>query len=345
MQKTVADIPFFFIIGRPRSGTYLLRSLFDAHPNVTIPTECPMIVNLYPKYGHKTSWQRKDLLRFYHDVCFHGAFRKWDLDKEKLKESLLNYEGKHRFQTLIKVVYLHSESSFPKEDISLIGDKNPVYSTNTEKVLKAFPEAKYIHLTRDYRDNLHSIKKVDFEAPYVPLIAYRWMFSARKILKIKQAHPDQFLTIRYEDLVSAPKKHWKEIADFLGIHYDESVFDFYKYRDASFKNHPDKEVKKYHQSLSDPINTKKIGVWRKTLSEKEVRMCDYVVGKYAELSGYERKFKESSIQLKIKSFPGKLYGRSSFLFGDFLDILPFRIRVKIKEGGSILAFIYHKIFG
>ncbi|HAH58404.1 MAG TPA: hypothetical protein DCL86_09670, partial [Bacteroidales bacterium] len=30
-------LPIFFIIGRPRSGTTLLRMLFEAHPQVIIP--------------------------------------------------------------------------------------------------------------------------------------------------------------------------------------------------------------------------------------------------------------------------------------------------------------------
>lgn len=47
----IADTPFIFIVGRPRSGTTLLRTLYDAHPNVNIPPECQFVVNLYGKYG------------------------------------------------------------------------------------------------------------------------------------------------------------------------------------------------------------------------------------------------------------------------------------------------------
>ncbi len=41
MKNKVKSLPFFFIIGRPRSGTTLLRTLFDVHPNVIIPLERP----------------------------------------------------------------------------------------------------------------------------------------------------------------------------------------------------------------------------------------------------------------------------------------------------------------
>ncbi len=344
-MKSPENIPFFFIIGRPRSGTYLLRSLFDAHPNVVIPTECPLIVNLYPKWGKTSRWDRKKLLRFYDDILFHKEFHKWDIDHEALKKDLLTFEGHYSFQTLIKVVYLHARSEFKKKEISLIGDKNPVYSTNTEKVIKAFPGARFIHLTRDYRDNLVSIKKVDFEAPYVPLIMYRWRRSAKKLLHLKEKYPHQFHTLRYEDLVSEPEMKMQELCRFLNIAYHPEVFDFWKYRDASFKKHPDKEVKTYHQSLASPINKNKIGVWEKSLSETEVRMADAVVGRYAELSGYERKHKKAPATLKIKALPGILYGKASYLFADFLDLLPFKLLVKFKEAGSVLAFLYNKLSG
>ena len=64
----LSQIPFFFIVGRPRSGTTLLRTLFDAHPNVTIPPECQFIVNLYPKYGKTSNWTESLLLSFHEDL-------------------------------------------------------------------------------------------------------------------------------------------------------------------------------------------------------------------------------------------------------------------------------------
>ncbi|HAL65426.1 MAG TPA: hypothetical protein DCP10_07675 [Bacteroidales bacterium] len=41
----------FFILGRPRSGTTLLRTLLDAHPQVKVPPEYPVVLQLYKKYG------------------------------------------------------------------------------------------------------------------------------------------------------------------------------------------------------------------------------------------------------------------------------------------------------
>ena len=59
------NIPFLFIVGRPRSGTTLLRTLFDAHSNVVIPPECQFVVNLYGKYGKKHIGQKRTSNTFF----------------------------------------------------------------------------------------------------------------------------------------------------------------------------------------------------------------------------------------------------------------------------------------
>jgi len=39
--RQLKDIPIFFVVGRSRSGTTLLRTLFDAHQKVFEPHEMP----------------------------------------------------------------------------------------------------------------------------------------------------------------------------------------------------------------------------------------------------------------------------------------------------------------
>ena len=48
--EKIRQTPMFFIVGRPRTGSTLLRTLFDAHPNVTIPQEWPMLLALYRRF-------------------------------------------------------------------------------------------------------------------------------------------------------------------------------------------------------------------------------------------------------------------------------------------------------
>ena len=66
--KNIESLPLFFIIGRPRSGTTLLKTLFDAHPNVNIPIECPVFMALHNRYGETKYWSKNTLSLFYNDL-------------------------------------------------------------------------------------------------------------------------------------------------------------------------------------------------------------------------------------------------------------------------------------
>ena len=74
-------VPFFFILGRPRSGTTLLKTLFDAHPNVKIPPELPIFLPLYQKFKHVKTWDREHILSFVDHVFQPNVFNNRNLPR------------------------------------------------------------------------------------------------------------------------------------------------------------------------------------------------------------------------------------------------------------------------
>lgn len=223
-MEELSNTPFFFIVGRPRSGTTLLRTLFDAHPNVNFPPECQFIVNLYPKYGKKTDWTEKDILAFYNDLLTQWLFDTWTTDNNKLKEALLSRKGHNSYGTICKEVYLQYNSLFEKKKLLFIGDKNPGYAIYTKLLLKIFPEAKFIHIIRDYRDNFVSIKNVDFELPIPSLVVQKWKYFFKKFNKDSLVNPDAYCVLKYEDLAKDPETQLHRLCKFIGIEYKTSVF-------------------------------------------------------------------------------------------------------------------------
>ena len=339
----VDKIPMFFILGRPRSGTTLLASLFDAHPSVVLPFECPFIINIQSKYSSVFNWNEGNLKQLASDIFQQRKFDSWRISESELSDYLLEFIGSNSFETIIKAVYLKFNSFFDKKDIAIIGDKNPVYSIYPAKLKKLFPDAKFIHLTRDYRDNILSIKKVDFEAPVTALLAFRWQFAEKRIFRVKEKFPNSFYTLKYEDLVTNPGKYLKSICSFLEIEYDESVLDFHKKQDVIFKDFDKDHIIKYHSSLLKPISNDKIYGWKSDMAEKDVRIADTIVGKYADYNGYERKYNRSI-------FPGFVsliwifYGYFSYFQRFVVDILPFRIKMRIRNKGPLMAILFNRYF-
>ncbi len=340
-EKELKDIPFFFILGRPRSGTTLLASLFDAHPNVVIPFECPLIINIFRKYHKIRNWDKRRLLEFYTDIISQRKFDSWRVDQNKLKSDLLANEGKTSFQELIKVVYLNFNSFFTKNEVLLFGDKNPVYSIYPEQLIKIFPNARFIHLSRDYRDNILSIKKVDFEAPVTSLLAYRWRFATNRMLSAENQNPGQFYRLKYEDLVSQPDVELKNLCNFLQIPFKPNVLEFHKKKDELFDSFDRDHIERYHSSLLQPITGSKTFAWRNSMDKNEVRIADKVVGKVADQAGYEREYKQNSIT-GITSLVWINYGRLAYFLRFVVDLLPHKIKMMSRNKGPLLAVLFNK---
>ena len=106
-----------------------------------------------------------------------------------------------------------------KKDTRLIGDKNPGYSIYPDRLKEILPDAKFIYILRDYRDNYQSIRNIDFELPIVSVVVYKWKHFYRKALQAVKKYPDSFIIVKYEELVSEPETCFQRLCEFLDLEY------------------------------------------------------------------------------------------------------------------------------
>ncbi len=323
--------PVFFIIGRPRSGTTLLSTLLDAHPEVILPPESRIIMQLYRKYRKRKTWKEYQIDEFLDDLYAIRKFDSWFIDRGLLKQNLTQALPNINFQEIINLIYISYNSLFEKEEIKILGDKNPHYCFYPEKLHSIFPEAKFIDLKRDYRDNVMSLLNYDFEAPWVSLLAYRWKMASRKMHALKKKIPQQVLSLRYEDFVKQPAHHLKNISTFLDISYQPDILNFYKQKDEFYNKYPPEILDTYFSSLFSPINADKAYLWKKKLKDDYVKVCDYVVGNWAETRGYERKYCKVGITIRLKCLPGIFYALFMYYRRMAIEKLPYVIKRKLKH--------------
>lgn len=157
--------------------------------------------------------------------------------------------------------------------------------------------------------------------------------------------PERYKVINYEKLVSDPEKRLKELCDFIGINFDNSVFNFHQKKDDILNTYPEGYVKTYHSSLLEKVNTSKIGVWKKELSNKQVKLLDFTLGKYSELAGYERKFKNHGPVTALVALPGRTHAALLYVATIIVNKFPYKLRYTILNKGPIaLARFYLSIF-
>jgi hypothetical protein len=333
------SIPFFFIIGRARSGTTLLRCLMDAHPQLNIPLECEFIIYLQPRYGKIKTWDEKDILAFYSDLIDFPKFDFWVVDQEKLKKDLLNCVGENSYERICRVVYLNYQSFFEKNELKMIGDKNPNYCLQTINLEKLFPEARFIHITRDYRAHIASMVRAKFESPIYSSLAFRWKFMNKAVDNHKKSNPAKFYTLRYEDLVSNPEKYLREICVFLGIDFSFEMLNYHSKLDQMLAIYPTDLIHLYHKSLLKPINAENLNAWQNELTRDQIKTCDIVVGSYAEECGYERVYKKRNLIYYTSCIPGIIFGRLYYVLLNLLDKIPLNLKRKIL---GLLAIIFQQ---
>ena len=98
-----------------------------------------------------------------------------------------------------------------------------------------------------------SIKNVDFELPVPSIVVQKWKYFFRKFNHDSITKPDAYYVINYEELAKEPEFHLKQLCDFVGILYDESVFNFHEKKDDILKIYPPGFIHNYHSSLMQKV--------------------------------------------------------------------------------------------
>ncbi|MFH2095436.1 MAG: sulfotransferase [Bacteroidota bacterium] len=340
-ENTYKNKPVFFILSRPRSGSTLLRMFFDAHPNVSIPFESPWLIGLYSGFGKRKYWKQKHILKFYRQLLKQWKFEGWDIDRDDLLNKLLSMQGEVRMSDLFRTVSMCFRSVYDKHEVLAFGDKNPSYSVNAKKLARIFPDAKFIHLVRDYRDNICSIRKFNFEAPIVSLLAYRWRYSFCRNMKFAAKNHGKMIRVKYEDIIMNPEKPLMEICKFIGIPYNSSMLDFHHKKDEFLKKYGNDAFQEYFPGLFDPVGSLEESAWKTNMSEKEQKIASAVAGKYAVTAGYGDKTYGKGFVI-IKRLPVLFYGWLWYQLRYLYDALPPAIKIFLFRPGAF-AGIYYSI--
>lgn len=284
--ERIKNIPVAFIVGCGRSGTTLLQTMMNSHPNIVSTPECFFVILLYPRFGKLTKWKEKDITEFIDTLYTMPGFALWLMDREMLISAMRAVMDYADYALMCKMVYYQMRKD--KENVMVLIDKNPSNSLFTDKLLKIFPEAKFIHIIREPRDcvNAH-IKRFNKKNTF--FLAWYWKGFNAAIEKVKQKSPVRFLTILYENFVRETEQTMKEICQFLNVPFDEKILqsNFAEILPQYKDNKTFDRIKIVHGNLLTPVNDANIGKWEKEMNKKDVAITEIIDGQYAaEKYGY-----------------------------------------------------------
>jgi protein-tyrosine sulfotransferase len=275
----------FFIVGNPRSGTTLLRSILSNHPEVFIPPENGSLGGMIRTFAGNRHQPWKTVVTLMLEKFRGGyAFDYWKLDLDEVQSAAESLPVEERtLSSLINIIYLKYGSIYARGKTRW-GDKTAGNSPALGKIYLVFPEALYIHAVRDGRDSIISNVKAGFARSYIEG-AYQWKKNVRICRNFgrKLRAKDQFFEYRYEDLISKPEKTITELCHFLSLEPTETML---RYQGAD-THLPDVFVVPHHQNVTKPIFQDSIGKWKTQIPKPELPSVLKIMGKELALYGYE----------------------------------------------------------
>jgi protein-tyrosine sulfotransferase len=259
------------IIGSGRSGNTLLRSMLTQGGEIVFPPESYVWPRLYRKSLALSELNWEDYSKIVlGEFISYKEFYTWDYDLTHLfQEVLLLPKSEQNLGGIINLIYTDYAKKFSNQENIRWGDKTPINTIYIDKIIKIFPKAKIIHIVRDPRDVASSYVKAGLEKDYKSAIEI-WDLSVSKANKLKNILPrDQFIEVKYEDLVRNPEIVLKNVCDFSNLNFSVEMLDFWK----NFDNLGDTNKHEHHKNLSNPLSTDSIGKWKKSINsevEKEL---------------------------------------------------------------------------
>lgn len=239
--------PIHFLIGAERSGTTLLRLMLDHHPEIAWCSEFEYSVDKigdgdgFPEMAGYLAWLERDRI-----FRLHGWQIDPNLDYPRLMDSFLRQKLGRK-----AVIGATVHRYFPR-------------------LLKIWPQARFVYLLRDGRDVGRSSIGMGW-AGNMWTAMDRWV-TAEELWRQLRASlgQDRWIEVRYEELIAEPTQTLTHICRFLGVDFDEAIFD-YVYTTQSY-------------GLPDP---KLAQQWRKKLSPEEIRLAEVKAGVLLRARGYE----------------------------------------------------------
>jgi hypothetical protein len=274
-----SDRPIF-VVGCPRSGTTMLQLMLHSHPRIAVPPETRFLVPAYfsrKTYGDMRLADHRRKLAAWIAEGRNTKFRELGIDGNDYVQAAMLGPGS--FGSVVGMVFKCYAERFGKPRW---GDKRPSYYRHVEMLMRMFPDAQFIHLIRDGRDCVASLK----EMPWYKPDTYHAMANWAEAIDFGRRHArrlpaDGFYEMRYEDLTADPETELKKLCAFIGEEYDSAMCEPRHMAEVAVPKH-----KVWHGNTHTEVTTAHSGKWATRLEPWEIALCEEVLGERLESHGY-----------------------------------------------------------
>jgi hypothetical protein len=205
----------FFVLGCVRSGTTFLRNVLRNHPNLFAPEETHFYrwAEPFGSTAYMNQLRNNPVLKRHRSIDNVA-----EEDFTNILDGALN----------CRQLYFRYMAAFAKSN-KWTGkrwfDKTPQNVYGVTKIIRDFPEVKFIHIIRDPFDVVASLKEGKvMKMPQTIGAAHYWLDAIASMNMVKRAYPKKVHELHYEDFGTDFDGAIKKICDFLDEDYQEAFF-------------------------------------------------------------------------------------------------------------------------
>jgi hypothetical protein len=267
-----------FIAGPDRSGTTLLYALLASHPNIAMVRRMNFWRWFNGRYGDisvEVNFERlmRDLMRYkrLRHIHPHAA---------RIRREF--WEGEPRYGRVLELMLEHNAERLGK---SRWGDKSLHTEHYVHEVVREFPDARIIHMTRDPRDRFASVRKrFGGDARRVGAATARWLASMRRAQRNLRMYPRNYKVTRFEDLALNTEETLSRVCAFIGEEFSPSMLTMRgatRYRESGGNS-------SFDEIEPGEISTKPVGRYPEVLSQGEIAFIQLFSARMMGALGYEQ---------------------------------------------------------
>lgn len=275
-----------FIGGCDRSGTTMLGSILgNSAGTVTTPESQFIIDSLHHNYVSLEKKINQNIINFIEN---HWRFKLWEMEIEKIP--IKELENLTFDMLITKLVESYSQKEHGTTPNYWI-DHTPSNMKYALRLLEIFPKAKFVHIIRDGRGITSSFKSLNWGPSTAKYSSKYWTERVSYGLALEKKFPDKVISVKYEKILASPTEEINRICGFLGLEFSEEMLKDQKFSVPNY-------TKEQHALVGKPVNTKNIDSWENKLSNKEIKIFEYLTGDLLEILEYELKYKKNPLVLK-----------------------------------------------
>lgn len=274
--------PFPLFVGCGRSGTTLLRAMFDSHPSLAVSHELQFVGRMARRRESFETPAGLDQERFVARLLHADSFHLLDLTEDAVRRTLAA-AAPDSYASAIRALMTAYATKRGKERY---GDKTPGNVTRIPLLAELFPESRFVHIVRDGRDCMLAYRGRGFGPQTLEEAALNWR---TRVLRGRAAGralgPTRYTEVGYERLVEDPERELRRLCAFLDLDYDPAMLEFHR-RSEDVLTAVRPSHAQVFENLSRPV-TKGIRDWRKSLEPDEVRRFAALAGDVLVQFGYD----------------------------------------------------------